>query len=71
MDYLDGLGKAMRDGEAPPRVLPSRRQEPPALQAGRNQEELEERAHPWSWCLGWRTQPWNFDSLSPPTLILC
>ena len=33
MDYLDGLGKPMRDGEAPPRVLLSRRWEPFALQA--------------------------------------
>lgn len=70
MDYLDGLGKPMRMVKH--RVLPEQEVGAictPGLEE--SQEELEERTHPWSWYLGWRMRPWNFDPLSPPTSILC
>lgn len=70
MDYLEGLGKPMRDGEASRHrvaLLAGGGSHPPP--PGGTRREPEERAPDWSWDLGWKMQPWHFDLLSSPPPI--
>ena len=71
VDYLEGLGKPTRDGEAPRHrvALLAGGGSHPHARPGGTRRELEERAPDWSWDLGWKMQPWHFDLLSSPPPI--